>query len=133
MLAEILEAFGKLGYRVEHQVMKAVEFGVPQKRERVFILGTLDDEPIRFPEPLFSDESEHLPNTITAGEAISDLEPLGIGWGYEQLTPYAHSEPTPYQRLMRGEIDFEKFLAACLEREGLERAPKQLSIAEWAK
>lgn len=35
----ILEEFEKSGYHVKHRVLNAAHFGVPQKRERVFIVG----------------------------------------------------------------------------------------------
>lgn len=111
VLAEILEAFRDLGYKnVEHKVMKAVEFGVPQKRERVFILGSLDGKPIQFPKPLFSDKIEGLPMPITVDEAMSDLPNLEIGGGLEEMTPYNQELPSAYQKFMRGMIDFNEFL-----------------------
>lgn len=39
-LARILETLDELGYHVEHKVLNALHFGLPQKRERVFIVGT---------------------------------------------------------------------------------------------
>lgn len=38
-LARILEALGELGYQVSYRVLNALDFGLPQKRERVFIVG----------------------------------------------------------------------------------------------
>ncbi len=35
----ILETLSELGYTVQHQVLDASEFGVPQKRERIYIVG----------------------------------------------------------------------------------------------
>lgn len=37
----ILEALDELGYNVEWQVLNSKDFGVPQNRERVFIIGRL--------------------------------------------------------------------------------------------
>ena len=110
VLAEIKEAFSKLGYNVEHRVMKAVEFGVPQKRERVFVLGTLKDEPIEFPKPIFSDSDPGLPQPITVDEALSDLPALEIGGGTYGSTPYNSDQPSAYQKFMRGAINFGQFL-----------------------
>jgi len=43
------------GYRVSYQLMRSVEIGIPQMRERVFLAGTRDDlpdtGPIRSPTP----------------------------------------------------------------------------------
>lgn len=38
----IVEEFEKAGYHVKHKLFNASEFGVPQKRERVFIVGFRD-------------------------------------------------------------------------------------------
>ncbi len=33
----------KLGYRIAHSVLNAANYGVPQRRERLFVIGTLDN------------------------------------------------------------------------------------------
>jgi len=52
----IVAEFEKLGYEVKYQVCKAEQFGVPQKRERLIIIGTKKGNPYgwtpKFPEPL---------------------------------------------------------------------------------
>lgn len=41
-LRRILRTLEKLGYSVDFRVLNALDYGLPQKRERVFIVGTLD-------------------------------------------------------------------------------------------
>lgn len=41
-----------LGYHVHAQVLNALDFGVPQKRERIFIVGFRDDVDFKFPLPV---------------------------------------------------------------------------------
>ena len=43
IIKKIIEEFKSVGYNVQYQLMKVVEFGVPQRRERVFIVGFRDD------------------------------------------------------------------------------------------
>ncbi|MCP5173537.1 MAG: DNA (cytosine-5-)-methyltransferase [Moraxellaceae bacterium] len=38
-LARILETLAELGYSTDYKVLNALDFGVPQKRERIFIIG----------------------------------------------------------------------------------------------
>lgn len=45
-----------LGYHVYAKVLNALDFGVPQKRERIIIVGFLDDVQFSFPAPV--DESK---------------------------------------------------------------------------
>ncbi len=41
-----------LGYNVYSKVLNALDYGVPQKRERIIIVGFLDDVFFSFPEPV---------------------------------------------------------------------------------
>lgn len=41
-----------LGYHVYAKVLNALDFGVPQKRERIIIVGFLEDVCFSFPEPI---------------------------------------------------------------------------------
>ncbi len=41
-----------LGYHVHAKVLNALDYGVPQKRERIIIVGFLENVPFRFPEPV---------------------------------------------------------------------------------
>ncbi|MFF2885560.1 DNA cytosine methyltransferase [Paenibacillus sp. NPDC057967] len=69
-LKKILEDFGSLGYNVSYKLYHAVDYGVPQTRERVFIIGTRRElSEFTPPEPTCT---QH----ITAKEALSDLELL---------------------------------------------------------
>lgn len=49
----ILSDFESLGYNVKHKVLNAADFGAPQKRERLIIIGVRDDLGFdySFPEP----------------------------------------------------------------------------------
>lgn len=38
-LCRILETLTELGYKVEHRILNALRFGLPQKRERIWIVG----------------------------------------------------------------------------------------------
>jgi DNA (cytosine-5)-methyltransferase 1 len=62
----IVAEFEKLGYEVKYQVCKANQYNVPQKRERLIIIGTKKGNPYgwtpRFPEPLKT--KPHLKNIV---------------------------------------------------------------------
>ncbi|MBQ6473846.1 MAG: DNA (cytosine-5-)-methyltransferase [Victivallales bacterium] len=66
---KILDDFCALGYRIHYQVYHAEDYGVPQTRERVFIVGTREDMPTFVPP---QQTTPFAP--VTAKDAIADLE-----------------------------------------------------------
>ncbi len=77
----LLGRLGTAGYRLSWRVLNAADYGVPQLRKRLFVLGTLaGDEPF-FPKATHSGWTEtrrtfdrSLPAYVTARNAIGDLE-----------------------------------------------------------
>lgn len=53
-----------LGYHVYSKVLNALDYGVPQKRERIFIVGFLDDVLFEFPKPVPITERLGLPDIL---------------------------------------------------------------------
>lgn len=106
---EIIESFKEIGYFVNEPIkLNAEEFGVPQKRKRIFIIGSKNGVVIKQPKPLFSTNSS-LPNPITVEEAIYDLPTLGLADG-NYCVEYTSNPQSPYQKLMNGLIDFNEFI-----------------------
>lgn len=48
----INDKLNDLGYTVYHKVLNTLDFGLPQKRERIYIVGFLDKLHFDFPKPL---------------------------------------------------------------------------------
>lgn len=92
---DIIERFGKLGYDVRFQKMCAADYGVPQRRYRVFFVGMKKGSFI-FPSKL--DE------IVTSEDAISDLPPLTMEDGLLEVHKYASDPRNDYQRRMRGDL-----------------------------
>lgn len=63
----IVEMARRLGYTVRFQTLKAVDYGVPQRRVRGFIIGLLGDVIPAFPKP------DHLEKPVTVRDAIGNL------------------------------------------------------------
>lgn len=59
----ILSEFEKSGYLVTYKLLNAAEYGVPQKRERVIIVGIRNDLGFRyrFPEPVCTTDDAFIP------------------------------------------------------------------------
>ncbi|MFT3797188.1 DNA cytosine methyltransferase [Microbacterium sp.] len=73
LLRDVIRRFEAIGYRVDCFVVNAVNYGAPQLRERVLLIGNREGKLANFPEPTHSNrpEDELLPFT-TLGEAIGD-------------------------------------------------------------
>lgn len=50
--AVIEEQLSQLGYTTYHKVLNALDFGLPQKRERIFIVGFREPIAFEFPRPI---------------------------------------------------------------------------------
>lgn len=81
-LARVLGQLTRAGYRPTYKVLMAADYGDPQLRRRVFVVGRRDGEEFRFPEPTHSGWSEHTRTLdptkepyVTAGSAIGSLLP----------------------------------------------------------
>ena len=53
-----------LGYHVYEKVLNALDFGVPQRRERIIIVGFLDDVNFSFPEPVPEEQRKTLSDIL---------------------------------------------------------------------
>ncbi|GAA3397541.1 DNA cytosine methyltransferase [Cryptosporangium minutisporangium] len=79
----LLKGLAELGYNPQWKVLLAADFGVPQLRRRVFVVGRRDGGKFEFPEPTHSGWSERdrridptkLPH-VTAAEAFAELPHL---------------------------------------------------------
>jgi DNA (cytosine-5)-methyltransferase 1 len=97
VVRSIIMGLNELGYRVEMQVLKAEDFGVPQERRRVVFVGTRSDLPIRFPTPTHGHDVTPF---TTIKQAIADLPHLKNG-GFIGPTKYSKKAQSNYQAEMR--------------------------------
>lgn len=66
-----------LGYHVEHRVLNAADYGVPQQRRRVILMAARPGMPIRFPLPTHAGDAPCSSNVlpwVSVRDAIRDLE-----------------------------------------------------------
>ena len=70
----ILKDFENLGYVVKHKILNAADYGVPQTRQRVIIVGVRKDIDFEYvyPQPTHDKNGENgLPRWVSVGEAMS--------------------------------------------------------------
>ena len=65
-----------LGYKSEHQVLNAAEYGCPQRRERVIFIAVKQNYDIVYPEKTHSIDGLSLKKYVSVREAIYDLKDL---------------------------------------------------------
>jgi DNA (cytosine-5)-methyltransferase 1 len=93
-LNEVFRDLNKLGYTINYKVLNAASYGVPQKRERVFIVASLHGIAFSFPNPANE-------GPITVKEAIYDLPALSNG-AVEYKMDYRCAPTSDYAMKMRG-------------------------------
>ncbi len=71
LLRKILEGFNQIGYTVDCFLVNSVNYGAPQIRERLLLVGNRSGKRIDFPSPTHSNrEEDGLPQFKTLGAAI---------------------------------------------------------------
>jgi len=90
-------------YIKKSQTVNALWFGVPQERKRFIMVGVRSDV-MKGEEIILPDGSGELPDEVTVGEAILDLQhyPVHAEKGYSGTVPYDEQEDlSPYAVRMR--------------------------------
>jgi DNA (cytosine-5)-methyltransferase 1 len=111
-LEHIVDTAGALGYAVTWKVVNAADFGVPQIRERCFVMGSLSG-PIQTPAPTHSkvpDTASSLLPWKTAGEALGDLDTK------KNANDDGHFAGGAHHELLRGIPPGENYLFYTKER-----------------
>lgn len=114
VLKDLLSAFAEAGYSATAQVLLAAEYGVPQMRKRLFVVGARDRGEIPMPPP-----ASHAPNAnglrpfVTAADALDGLPDVSEAeagevanheptfHGEEMLRAFARLEPGTRDRKSR--------------------------------
>lgn len=96
-LEKICDDLHKKGYTPNFKILNAADFGVPQKRERIFIVASRNGIAFEFPNGDFKD------NHITVADALIDLPFLDNGTKEDSLK-YKGKATTEYAKLMRGRL-----------------------------
>jgi DNA (cytosine-5)-methyltransferase 1 len=86
------------GYEVAWGILRACDFGIPQRRDRLFLVAHLDGRPPQRPEPTHCTAHQwpcdcSLPATPTVIDVLQDLPVLGAGENAEHLLPNASTMP----------------------------------------
>lgn len=95
-LKRIFRQFSNLKYSITSGVLNAHDFGVPQRRRRFFMLGSLQKTSLSLPRPTINKSKP------TVRDAISDLPRLTNGADISWL-PYPDKTSSEYAQKLRGD------------------------------
>jgi len=92
-LEAVLKGLRSAGYTLSHFVLNSADYGVPQRRNRLFIVGSLDGIEIPIPP-------KNIRTQITVADAFEDLPELENGAATDEL-PYREAASNPYAKSLR--------------------------------
>jgi len=95
LLKTIISLFESLNYKVRFKVLNSANYGVPQVRKRVIIIGTKLDKDFKYPKITHNEE---LNPFLTLGDAISDLPFINSN---EESFEYSSEPKNEFQKIMR--------------------------------
>lgn len=96
-IEKICDNLHDLGYTPNFKILNAADFGVPQKRERIFIVASKHGIAFEFPTGTFVD------NHVSVADALFDLPKLENGTKETSLK-YRHKAKSEYAMKMRGNL-----------------------------
>lgn len=77
-IENVIKQLHDAGYNAKYKLINMADYGVPEIRERVIIIGNRVGLPVEFPTPDHSDNpNDNLPAWENCWDAIKDLELLG--------------------------------------------------------
>ena len=97
----VQEEFKELGYELKYQVLNAVDYGVPQQRERVILVGFRGENRYEFP---LQTHGAGLKPYVTLRQAIGDLPVIKSGQTDNRYAGDADNEFLRFVRRAPGEL-----------------------------
>jgi DNA (cytosine-5)-methyltransferase 1 len=129
-LAKVLADLSELGYNLSYNLYLAANYGVPQMRQRVFIVGTAQGvKPFRPPWPTIEKE-----NWLTSEQAISDLEDKEESEEINHIWSRAERSPEQGNRRIKADKPSDTIRAECHGNIQYHYSlPRRLSMREAAR
>ena len=129
-IAQVLADFSKLGYNMSCALYQAAFFGVPQMRERVFIVGTAPGiKPFHPPWP-----THQRGEWITAKDAVKDLESVDEDEAINHVWSRAEVSGEQGNRKLKADVPAQTIRAECHGNiQWHYKLPRRISMREAAR
>lgn len=128
-LGKVISDFSALKYKVSYDLYHAADFGVPQTRDRVFIVGTRAGIDFQPPKAVLLKE-----NHITARQAIADLEDVPENRTTNHIWSKANRSPEQGQRCLKADRPGYTIRAECHGNIQFHyNQPRRISMREAAR
>lgn len=96
LFKEVQECFKDIGYELKYKVLNAADYGVPEIRERVILVGTKCKNNFNYPEPTHGNQPGLKPY-VTVKDALSDMPILESG---EECSNYLTNPSNDFQHFV---------------------------------
>lgn len=106
-LQQVIKDFLEIGYSISYKLYNSADVGVPQRRERVFLIGT----PVN--APTFEFDQIESASWITAEEAIADLEFMDRDPKINHIWSEAKKSPDQGSRRLKSNMPATTIRAEC--------------------
>ena len=134
LFEHVRKEFEDIGYSLQYKILNAVDYGVPQLRERVILVGFLGENAFQYPEPT---HGEGLLPYVTLQDALKDLPTLSCG---EESTVYvappnneflswvrqSSSDTLTEHKAPNNSAHLRKIMAALKDGQGKDDLPEEL-------
>ncbi|MBY8130948.1 DNA cytosine methyltransferase, partial [Vibrio fluvialis] len=91
-----------LGYKIEHRILSACDYGAPTIRKRLFLIGRNDGQPIEWPEATHGPAGSGLLPYATAADIID--------WSIPVKSIFGRKKPLAEKTMQRIAKGLEKFV-----------------------
>ena len=95
LFEQVKKEFEEIGYTIKYKVLNAVDYGVPQQRERVILVGFQGENNFEYPVPTHGPDKKPY---VTLKDAIGDLPILKSS---ESSTEYAKEPDNEFLHFVR--------------------------------
>ncbi len=99
ILDMLKQSFHEIGYTLSQKVLNAADYGVPQRRKRLILVGLKGDRVFEFPKETHGEGGLGLKQYVSVREALDDLPKASVN--DKEILSYEGEPESDYQRMMR--------------------------------